>query len=198
MTIGRAQDQRNANRKHDDSYHCRGGLLWFQGKSLGVEHADKVAKDNGFSCAEKLCRILHKQRFRLDEQGKIQTESIEVLPEPPRKPRKPSQKPRQRVGKDAAAISTVLNAIVNAMGHGGLSYVAERLGMSPSAAKKRLERPGAGLDEPTMRALILVQSSKADAEEWRPIPIETKEVGKLVIEIREKDGERMATWRVKE
>jgi len=73
------------------------------------------------------------------------------------------RKRRKKVSPDAEALREVLVAMAQGIGHGGLTYIAENLGMSASATRKRLLRPGGGFDEATMRAVAFLMASKSDA-----------------------------------
>jgi hypothetical protein len=106
---------------------------------------------------------------------------------------------KSQIGEESQSLAALLNAIVTGMGHGGLSYLAGKLGMTPSAMKKRLATPGAGLDEPTMRAVILAASSKAENfKDYLTEIEETQTIGDIAIEIRTINGERVPTWRKSE
>lgn len=79
-------------------------------------------------------------------------------------PRKPT--PDQQSQDDSATLHEAVQSIIDGMGHGGLSYVAERIGMTPSALRKRLLVPGKAFDAPTVRASLLVlELNQQPAEE---------------------------------
>lgn len=109
---------------------------------------------------------------------------------------------KKEVGADAAALARALCAIVEGGGRGTLSLVAEAVGMPVSPFRKRLQRPGAGLDEASIKCLVFVAGSKAENYAEFPV-ISSETVGRYVIEKRElrratKDveGEVVITWRL--
>ena len=73
-------------------------------------------------------------------------------------PRKPAID--QSCQDDSIALHNNVQAIIDGMGRGGLSYVADRIGMTPSALRKRLQVPGKAFDAPTMRAIALILELK--------------------------------------
>ena len=73
------------------------------------------------------------------------------------------RKKRKAVNPDAEALRGLLLAMMGAIGHGGLTYLSQALGMSPSALRKRLLRPGGGFDAVTMSAVAFVVASKAES-----------------------------------
>ena len=102
---------------------------------------------------------------------------------------------KNATGSDSEALSVAIAALMTGMGRGGLTYLAERLGMTPSAMRKRLLST-APFDEPTMRATLLIGSTRA--EDFQDYPLEsTQEVGSYIIETRNVNGESIPTWRVK-
>lgn len=96
---------------------------------------------------------------------------------------------------EAEALRMAVIALKDGFGRGGLSYVSERLGMSPSAMRKRLKSPTAGFDEPTMRAVLLISQSKAENYPRAKVLASTQ-VGAFMIEIRRWKGEEIPTWRL--
>ncbi len=104
-------------------------------------------------------------------------------------------RPQKKVGADAAALARALCAIVEGGGRGALSMVAESIGMEVSPFRKRLQRPGAGLDEATIKAVVFVASSKSENYEEFPV-ISSETVGHYVIERRDVEGEVVLTWRL--
>lgn len=108
---------------------------------------------------------------------------------------KKKPRPVKEVGADAAALARALCAIVEGGGRGTLSLVAGVLGLDVSPCRKRLLRPGAGLDEATIKALIFVAGSKAENyAEWPVTSAET--VGRYCVEKRDVEGEVVITWRL--
>ena len=96
-------------------------------------------------------------------------------------------------GPDSAALADAINALVEGFGRGGLTYMADRLGMTVSATRKRLL--GVAFDEPTMRATLLIAGSKAEDYESWPLG-EEKVVGAYLIQVRDVNGDLIPTWRV--
>lgn len=104
-------------------------------------------------------------------------------------------RPRKTVGADAAALARALCAIVEGGGRGALSFVADAVGMPVSGFRKRLQRPGAGLDEASLKCLIFVMGSKA--ENYSEFPVLSAEtVGRYCVEKRDVDGDVVLTWRL--
>lgn len=68
---------------------------------------------------------------------------------------------------DSEALHTAIQALIEKRGRGGLTTVAEELGVTPSMLQKRLKVPGKAFDAPTLRAAILIVQSQA-AEQARP------------------------------
>lgn len=98
-------------------------------------------------------------------------------------------------GPDSKALSEAINSLMDGMGRGGLTYISDRLGMTPSAMRKRLSSKP--FDEPTMRAVILIAGSKA--EDFTEFPLESETVsGGYLIQVRNVNGESIPTWRVNE
>lgn len=93
-------------------------------------------------------------------------------------------------GEDALSLGAAIVALVQGAGHGGLSRMAETLGMTVSALRKRLQRPGAGMDDITMKAVIHVAQSRSELS-TSPV-IESQTIGQFIIE-RRADGS--TTWR---
>lgn len=57
---------------------------------------------------------------------------------------------------DSEALHDAIQGIIDDRGRGGLSYVAERLGITASCLQKRLKVPGKAFDAPTLRGALLV------------------------------------------
>jgi hypothetical protein len=102
-----------------------------------------------------------------------------------------TKKPIPAPGEDALALGDAIVALVIGGGRGALSDMAAILDMTPSALAKRLQRPGAGMDEATMRAVIHVSNTRADRHEGKPV-VSTQHIGNFIIEVRE-DG--TVTWK---
>jgi hypothetical protein len=92
-----------------------------------------------------------------------------------------------------------LRAMVTAMGHGGKSLAARKLGLSPSGLSKLLNTANRGFDEKTARCAAWIVQSKSDNFKPETYPVtETTVVGPVVIETRQMpDGVSFFyTWKV--
>lgn len=87
-------------------------------------------------------------------------------------PRKPT--PNAVDADDSALLHQAIQTLIDTKGRGGLSYVAEKIGMTPSALQKRLRRPGRAFDAPTLRASLLILTHSREAQE-SPEPPEPDE-----------------------
>jgi hypothetical protein len=96
--------------------------------------------------------------------------------------------------RDAENLRNAVIALYTGFGRGGLSWAANRLGMSPTALRKRLLSPSSGFDAPTMRAILLIQQSKAENYPRAKI-VDSCQIGPYIIEIRLVKGEEIPTWR---
>lgn len=93
------------------------------------------------------------------------------------------------------ALSDALRALVHGGGRGQLGQVATELGMTPSAFRKRLLRTGAGLDEASIKAVILIVDRKDERYlDWQVAA--SNNVGGYVITTRTKNSQRVITWRL--
>lgn len=110
-------------------------------------------------------------------------------------PKSKKERPKKTVGADAAALARALNAIVEGGGRGALSMVADAVGMDVSPFRKRLQRPGAGLDEVSIKCVLFVASSKAENYDGCPV-LSSQTVGRYCVEKRDVDGEVVTTWRL--
>jgi len=98
-------------------------------------------------------------------------------------------------GNDAKAIARALCAIVQGGERGTLTATAQALGMTASAARKRLMRPGAGLDEATIKAVLFIADRKAENyADWNVTGSNT--IGRYVIETRQREQQTVTTWRL--
>jgi len=66
------------------------------------------------------------------------------------------------VDTDAEIIQGVLHALIEGYGRGGKTWLAKKTGLSLSTLSKRLKLPGAGLDDFTMRVIMLAVMTKRD------------------------------------
>lgn len=97
---------------------------------------------------------------------------------------------------DAALIQEILTASIGAMGRGGLTWLADKLGITVSALRKRLHSKTGAFDAVTLRAVLLVLASKA--EKFNSAPIRSEQNGKFVVEVRtDETGAEIPTWRPK-
>ena len=96
------------------------------------------------------------------------------------------------IDQDAQALSGLVNALVAGMGHGGLTYFANQLGLSPSTLKKRLAT-NAAFDAPTMRAVILIQQLRVSEE---PTSYEEVHGDYLIGRRAEAGGVLRPTWQL--
>lgn len=100
--------------------------------------------------------------------------------------------PVQPEQNDATLVRGLLRSLIEGSGRGGLTYVAQKLGMTASAARKRLFTAKNGIDLFSMRGYMLVVESKAAPDE--PLTdcqqIDGIEVGKR--------ADNSPAWRVKE
>lgn len=94
---------------------------------------------------------------------------------------------------DSRALHNVIQAIITGMGTGGLTYVAGRLGMTPSAMRKRLHAPGGAFDPVTMRAVILVGECRATG----PDSEAGQDIGPYRVAARQIDGQKVPSWRLR-
>ncbi len=104
----------------------------------------------------------------------------------PKAKRKPSP---PKADEDALAFHSCLESLISGIGRGGLSFVASRLGVTPSMLLRRLKNPPA-FDAVTMRAVILIQQSRVADDTADPAP-GAIQAGNFIIEIQ--DGE--PKWR---
>lgn len=101
-------------------------------------------------------------------------------------------KRKPKAHPDAEALRTVLLAMIQAIGHGGLTHVAAQLGMTPSALRKRMLRPGGGFDAATMLATTYIVATKTvniDA----PV-IAHQKIGNTVITLHDDAGTPRYGW----
>lgn len=112
--------------------------------------------------------------------------------------RKPRRKPvpiPEPSGEDAMALADALRALVHGGGRGQLTQVATELGLMPSAFRKRLLRDGAGLDEASIKAVVLIAERKDENYTGWQIAASAN-VGGYVITTRTLNGQRAITWRL--
>lgn len=91
--------------------------------------------------------------------------------------------------------------MVEAMGHGGKSLAARKLGLSPSGLSKLLNAANRGFDEKTARCAAWIVQAKAENYNPEQYPVvETTVVGPVTIESRQMpDGVSLFyTWKATE
>src|SRR4051812_20448466 len=72
---------------------------------------------------------------------------------------------------DSETLHDSIQTLIDQYGRGGLSYYAERLGVTPQMLQKRLKVPGNAFDAPTLRAAVLVMQIN-DGQAQLPEPSE--------------------------
>lgn len=97
--------------------------------------------------------------------------------------------------EDALLLQGIIADMIDGMGHGGLSWMARKIGITPTNLKKRLESARGAFDAPTLRAALLVLAHKA--EKFDTEPIETIRTGSVVVEIHETEEGKTPAWRPK-
>lgn len=95
--------------------------------------------------------------------------------------------------EDSQTLHTVISALITGRGRGGLSWMARKLGTTPSNLRKRLASAAGAFDPMTLRAALLVLAQRAD--KFDSPALNAQEVGALVIEIRETEEGQVPTWR---
>lgn len=93
---------------------------------------------------------------------------------------------------DSQALRGAVLSIVTGMGHGGLTWFAKQLRITPSNLKKRLTKSIEAFDGPTMRACLLLTELKAKSEHEG---ITGQIVGNYEIIETGQNGSRMPFWR---
>jgi hypothetical protein len=83
--------------------------------------------------------------------------------------------------------------MAEAMGEGGKSKAAVKLGISPSGFSHMLHVPNRSFDQKTLNAVAWIHQSRNETDQ--PAILEKKEIGDYMFELRE-GGEW--TWRRKE
>lgn len=98
---------------------------------------------------------------------------------------------------DVKLIADILDAQMHALGRGGLTWLAGKLGMTLSAARKRSMARGFGLDAPTVRAVLLILATKADRFEGEPFMKGVRKIkgAKFQIDLHQTDGEIVPAWK---
>lgn len=73
--------------------------------------------------------------------------------------------PKHQPDPDAEALREIVNALIDGGGRGQLTNIGKAIGMSAASLQKRLKRPGAGFDGPTLLTLLHVQNTRASDTE---------------------------------
>lgn len=108
---------------------------------------------------------------------------------------KPRKKPAP-IDPGVKMLRDILAAMSAGMRRGGLTFLAGKLGMSPSNTRKRMVSTTGGFDGPTLRAALLVLASKP--ERFTTIPVASIPVGQFIIDLHQtEDGAITPAWRVK-
>jgi hypothetical protein len=100
---------------------------------------------------------------------------------------------------NAEALRLWLDAIIQALPHGGKQRAAAQLGITPSGLSKLLSRKGRGFDDKTCRCAAWILQSKAEKFSVETFPVVKEiEVNGIVVELRKApDGAEFAVWRKK-
>jgi hypothetical protein len=96
---------------------------------------------------------------------------------------------------DARLLQRIVTALMDGQGRGGLTWLAGKLGLTPSSLRKRLDSTEGAFDAPTLRASLLVLAMKAERHDGAVLSAETRHG--LVIEQRVDYGGNVTTWRPK-
>lgn len=107
--------------------------------------------------------------------------------------RKPLKRPK--IDPDVALIAGILDAQMQALSRGGLTWLSKKLGLSVSAMRKRSLSKGFGLDAASIRAVLLILSTKAD--KFTTPPIKTVQTSKYVIDLHQTKNGVTPAWRQK-
>lgn len=97
--------------------------------------------------------------------------------------------------EDGQTLHTIVSALITGHGRGGLSWMARKLGTTPSNLRKRLASAAGAFDPMTLRAALLVLAQRADKFDTEAL--NTTDVGELVVEMRETEEGPAPTWRPK-
>jgi hypothetical protein len=85
-----------------------------------------------------------------------------------------------------------MKSFIEALGNGGLSFSAARVGMTPSGLLKLLNR--GSFHEPTLKCVTLLLEHKADLYPDAPV-VSSKTVNGYVFEDRDTGNGLVMTWR---
>lgn len=103
--------------------------------------------------------------------------------------------PAPKIDPDVKLIAGILDAQMQALGRGKLAWLAGKLNMTLSAARKRSRSKGFGLDAPSIRAVLLILATKAD--KFTTIPVATVTAKNYTIELQKTKDGIVPTWRQK-
>lgn len=102
----------------------------------------------------------------------------------------------KRIDPDVKLIADILDAQMHALGRGRLAWLAGKLNMSLSAARKRSRAKGFGLDAPTVRAVLLILATKAERFTDRPYLTDVTN-RKFTIDLHNTEDGITPAWRPK-
>lgn len=115
--------------------------------------------------------------------------------------RKPVKKKRRKqpVSSQSRNMQAAILALIEGYGHGGLSWMAKQLGLTPSTLRQRLISVSGGFDAATMLGAVLLMESRSD--KFNPDGMtasEPVESGMFVVTKYTSEDGNAVTWRVKE
>lgn len=90
-------------------------------------------------------------------------------------------------------LQSILDAMAGALGHGGLTWLATAIGVTPSAARKRMRSKQGAFDAPTLRAALLAMRSKAEL--FTTDPAQSITAGAYTVDLHIIDGKTVPAWR---
>lgn len=104
-----------------------------------------------------------------------------------------SSKKTKSAPKEGVVLRNWLESLIEFIGNGGLTYAAQRLGMTPSGLLKLIKRPN-GFHEPTLNCVALLLENKSERYPDAEIT-ETRRVGNYIFELKKVGEELVPTWR---
>ena len=108
----------------------------------------------------------------------------------------PKKKRRAPAPDEAAVrIGEIIQSMIDASGHGGLTEMAATLGLATPALLKRMASPRGPFDGPSLRAALLLRGSRSEDQTGHPVRSVVS--GAYVIDYFDTpEGEKMC-WREK-
>lgn len=106
--------------------------------------------------------------------------------------RKPKRQPKLDSG--AKLLQEIAEAQAAALGHGGLTYIAGRAGITVSHMRKRLRSPKGAFDPATCKITMHILATKTD-KFTRLTPIRTETIGRFQIDIYDTADGLVPAWR---